>query len=84
MSRKSTGETGTSDVAYDVISVLYHALTSAETYDQYISDAEKGGELEIAQFFRDIKEENRQRAQRARTLLTSLLSKSKDQSTASS
>ncbi|HKY03832.1 MAG TPA: hypothetical protein VJQ56_03025 [Blastocatellia bacterium] len=84
MSRKSTGDTGTSDVTYDVVSVLYHALTSAETYDQYINDAEKGGEQEIAQFFRDIKEEDRLRAQRAKDLLGALLGRSRDQAKASS
>lgn len=33
------GNTGTDDNLYNLVSVLYHALQGAETYDKYISDA---------------------------------------------
>lgn len=35
-----TGNTGTQDVTYNLVSILYHALQGAETYDQYIQDAQ--------------------------------------------
>ncbi len=64
-----TGNTGTQDVTYNLVSILYHSLQGAETYDQYIRDAEQGGDQELAQFFRDVKRENEQRAQRAKQIL---------------
>ncbi len=56
--------------------VLYHALRGAETYDQYISDAEQTGDNDLVQFFRDTKEENWRRADRAKELLAPRLSRS--------
>ncbi|HEX2093196.1 MAG TPA: hypothetical protein VHG28_12375 [Longimicrobiaceae bacterium] len=64
-----TGNTGTGDVTYNLVSILYHALQGAETYDQYIRDAEQGGDSDLAQFFRDVKRENEQRANRAKQIL---------------
>jgi len=64
-----TGNTGTPDVDYNLVSILFHALQGAETYDQYIRDAEEGGDQELAQFFRDVKEENRRRADQAKQIL---------------
>lgn len=66
----SKGNTGTRDVTYNLASILYHALQGAETYDQYIRDAEQGGDQELAQFFREVKDQNEQRADRAKQLLT--------------
>jgi hypothetical protein len=76
MAQNSTGNTGTRDVTYNLISILYHALQGAETYDQYISDAEQTGNKDLVQFFRDTKEENRRRADRAKELLAQGLSTS--------
>lgn len=64
-----TGNTGTPDVTYNLVSILFHALQGAETYDQYIRDAEQGGDRDLAQFFRDVKEENSRRADRAKQIL---------------
>jgi len=61
--------TGVRDEHYNLVSVLYHALQGAETYEQYINDAERAGDRDLAQFFRDVQEEERQRAQRAKELL---------------
>lgn len=69
----STGNTGTQDVTYNLVSVLYHALKAAETYDQYIEDAEQGGDQDVAQFFRQVKQEDAQRADRAKQLLAGRL-----------
>jgi rubrerythrin len=75
MAQASTGNTGTRDVTYNLVSILYHALQGAETYDQFISDAEQGGDKDLAQFFRDTKEENQRRADRAKQLLAQRLVK---------
>ncbi len=77
---QSQGSTGTQDTHYNIISVLYHALQAAETIDQYIQDAEQSGNQDIAQFFRDVKEENKRRADRAKQLLGSELSGGQSQS----
>jgi hypothetical protein len=73
MAEISTGRTGTRDETYDLVSILYHALQGAETYNQYISDAEQSGDKDLAQFFRDTKAENRARAARAKQLLAQRL-----------
>jgi hypothetical protein len=67
--------TGTQDVHYNLISVLYHTLQGAETSVQYVSDAEESGDEELAKFFRDVQEEDRRRAERAKTLLGQRLSR---------
>lgn len=74
MAKESADKTGTSDVTFDLVSILYHALQVAETYDQYIKDAEQGGDSDLAQFFQDTKEENSRRAERAKQLLAKHLS----------
>lgn len=66
---ESKGNTGTRDVTYNLVSILYHALQGAETYDQYIRDAEQGGDQDLARFFREVKDQNEQRADRAKQLL---------------
>jgi rubrerythrin len=76
MAQNSTGSTGTRDENYNLVSVLYHALQGAETYDQYINDAEQKGDNDLAQFFRDTKEEDTRRADRAKQLLTQRLQSS--------
>ena len=77
MAQASTGSTGTTDVTYNLVSILYYALQGAETYDQYISDAEQRNDKDLAQFFRDTKEENQRRADRAKQLLAQRLVKGK-------
>ena len=61
--------TGVRDEHYNLVSILYHSLQGAETYDTYISDAEGAGDQELAQFFREVQEEERRRAARAKELL---------------
>jgi rubrerythrin len=74
MTQSSTGNTGTRDVIYDLVSVLYHALQGAETYDQYIKDAQQREDQDLVQFFHDTKEEERRRAERVKQLLAQHLS----------
>jgi hypothetical protein len=66
-------KTRTSDPAYDLVSVMYHALQGAETYERYITDARERGDSELADFFRDVQERNCEIADRAKALLASRL-----------
>jgi hypothetical protein len=71
-SRSNTDDvaiTGTPDVHYNLISVIYHALQGSETYEKYVKDAERSGDRELARFLRDVQQENRHRAERAKELL---------------
>jgi hypothetical protein len=61
------GSTGVRDSTYDLISIAYHALQGAETYQKYEQDAQ--GDPELAQFFRQACEEEKRRAQQAKQLL---------------
>jgi rubrerythrin len=61
--------TGTGDATYDLVSVLYHSLQGAETYEFYENDANEAGDNELAQFFREVREEESRRADRAKQLL---------------
>jgi len=76
----STGNTGTQDTHYNLVSILYHALQGAETYDQYIHDAEEDGNQELAQFFREVQQQNKQRADKAKQLLAGELGGGQSQS----
>lgn len=69
-----TGETGFSDVTFDLISVQYHSLKAGHDYGQYVRDAENGGHNEIAQFFRQVMEEDSTRAKRCHEFLGQLTS----------
>lgn len=68
-------KTGTSDVAYDLISVLYHTLQGAETARTYQKDAEARGDQELAGFFREVQQQDRQQAERAKELLSQRIEK---------
>ena len=72
-SDNSQGDTGTRDITYDLVSVIYHALQGAETTALYIADAEQEGNQELAQFFREAKDDYQRRAERAKQLLTTHL-----------
>ena len=63
--------TGTNNSTYNLVSVLYHALQGADLYEQYASDA--SGDQDLAGFFRDIQQQEKQRAERAKQLLATRL-----------
>jgi hypothetical protein len=69
MTDESQGNTGTGDVTYNLVSILYHALQAAETHDQYIRDAEESGDRDLTAFFREVKDEDMRRAERSKQLL---------------
>jgi hypothetical protein len=59
----------TKDKDYDLISVLYHALQGVENAGKYRQDAEREGSPEVADFMREVQEQNNRMAQRAKELL---------------
>jgi hypothetical protein len=61
--------TGTRDVHYNLISVLYHTLHGAENCDRYAADAEISGDERLAAFFRETQTMQTQIAERAKGLL---------------
>ncbi len=63
--------TGMRDEHYDLVSVLYHTLQEADTVERYIHDARDRGDDELARFFEEIQQQDRQRAERAKQLLGS-------------
>ena len=63
--------TGTSNPTYNLVSVLYHALQGAENYERYAHDA--GSDQDLANFFREIQQQENQRADRAKQLLATRL-----------
>lgn len=65
--------TGTRDIIYDLVSIIYHALQGAETYAMYIGDAEQAGDTELAQFFRQVQQDEQARSDRAKKLLADRL-----------
>ena len=65
----TTESTGTRDVTYDLISVIYHALQGAETYQMYEQDAQQEGDQEAAALFHEAHQSSRQWADRAKSLL---------------
>ena len=73
-------ETGMLDVHYNLVSVLYHALQGAALYTEYAEDAEAEGDAELAEFFSDIQDEERDRAERAKEYLLARLSGSMGES----
>jgi rubrerythrin len=68
----ATGETGFSDVVYDLVSVQYHSLKAGHDYGQYVRDADNAGLNDIAQFFRDVMDQDSQRAAKCHEFLTKL------------
>jgi hypothetical protein len=65
----SQGELETEDHVYGLVSVLYHALQGADTYERYIDDAERAGDDELVQFFEQCRDQEHERATRAKRLL---------------
>lgn len=66
---RQESKTNTANPHYDLVSVLYHALEGAQTSDTYVQDAEQEGDRELAQFFREVKQEDTKRADKAKELL---------------
>lgn len=57
------------DKDYDLISVVYNAARGAEICRQYMEDAQKEGDNDAAQFFKEVREQNQKLAQKGKDLL---------------
>lgn len=68
----ATGETGFDDVSYGLISVQYHSLKAGHDYGQYVRDASNAGHEDIADFFREVMEQDSARAKRCHEFLKQL------------
>lgn len=68
----ATGETGFSDVTFDLISVQYHSLKAGHDYGQYVRDAKNAGLDEVASFFEEVMAQDSDRAKRCHELLGKL------------
>jgi hypothetical protein len=63
---------GLDDVTFGLISVQYHSLKAGHDYGQYVRDAENADQLEIADFFKPVMEQDSERAHRCHEFLAQL------------
>jgi rubrerythrin len=69
-------KTQMSNHQYDLVSVLYHALEGAQTYEVYVKDAQQAGDQELTQFFQQAQQQSLAMANQAQKLLSSRVSAS--------
>jgi uncharacterized short protein YbdD (DUF466 family) len=60
------------DIVYNLISIQYHALQGAETYDQYLEDAHSADHPDVTEFIRQCRDQDNDRALRCHELLREL------------
>ncbi|MEV0675107.1 hypothetical protein AB0I60_01150 [Actinosynnema sp. NPDC050436] len=74
MSTSETGQaTGTQDKDYNIIWFVEACLSNALRLENYISDAERAGDAELADFFRRAQGESRKGAEQGKALLAERL-----------
>jgi hypothetical protein len=66
----ASGHSPADDIVYDLIAIQYHALKASQLYDKYIEDAHDHND--VVQFFRELQEQDSQRAVRCHALLRQL------------
>ena len=66
----------TTDTTYNLISVIYHALQSVDTYHTYLRDAEENGDTELTEVLSGAIQQQRDLAAQAKELLAQRLSQS--------
>ena len=70
MATQETGQvTGTKDKNYNIIWFTEQSLSNALRLQTYIADAERGGDNELADFFRRAQEASRRGAEQGKELL---------------
>ena len=73
---EETGQvTGTKDKDYNIIWFAEQCLSNALRLETYISDAERDGDQELADFFRRAQGESRKGAEQAKELLAARIGK---------
>ena len=76
MTEQETGsETGTKDKNYNIIWFTEQSLSNALRLETYISDAERDGDSELADFFRKAQAESRRGGELGKKMLTARLSR---------
>ncbi len=58
------------DIVYNLVSIQYHALQAAQSYDSYVQDAE--GHDDVQAFFKQCAEQDAERARKCHELLGQL------------
>ena len=61
--------TGTRDLTYNLVSVMYHALQGAATCEQYLKDAYAIEDTALVQYFHEVQRQQRRIAERGKDLL---------------
>jgi hypothetical protein len=75
MSTEESGQiTGTKDKNYNIIWFTEQSLSNALRLEQYIQDAERDGDQELADFFRRAQDASRKGGEAGKQLLSSRLS----------
>jgi hypothetical protein len=78
MSATSSGETGsvtgTPDKDYNIIWFTEQCLSNVLRLEEYIQDADRAGDTELAEFFRRAQGESRKGAEQGKQLLAARLS----------
>jgi hypothetical protein len=75
-SSSETGQvTGTKDKDYNIIWFVEACLNNALRLETYVSDAEREGDNELAEFFRRAQGESRKGAEQAKDMLRNRLSR---------
>ncbi|MFM1725239.1 hypothetical protein ABEU20_003850 [Rhodococcus sp. PAM 2766] len=77
MTNEETGSvTGTADKDYNLIWFVEASLSNALRLEKYIQDAERGGDTDLADFFRRAKAASRKGGEEGKALLSERLSRS--------
>ena len=72
---QETGQvTGTKDKDYNIIWFTEQCLSNALRLEQYVQDAERDGDSDLAEFFRRAQGESRKGAEQGKALLKSRMS----------
>jgi hypothetical protein len=75
MESETGGITGTADKDYNIIWFTENCLSNVLRLEMYISDAERGGDGELAEFFRKAQAESRKGAEQGKQLLAARLAR---------
>lgn len=61
--------TSVNNTYYDLVSILYHSLQTAQTSAAYMQDAQQSGNQNVLQFFQQVQQQANQTATQARQLI---------------
>lgn len=71
----NTPQSPVKDANFDLIAILNASLEMAWTAEEYIADAEKNGDSELAEWFRKIQQSNLKAGEQGKQLLLDRLQK---------